>query len=55
MPPDYAEVGVRRHGNLGQRDKPFEDIFKSGLHEFLADFIDQNSSMSDEIATSYLN
>jgi uncharacterized alpha-E superfamily protein len=30
-----------------------EDIFQSGLHEFLSDFIDDNNSLTSEIAASY--
>ena len=28
-----------------------EDIFQSGLHEFLGDFMGRNNSLSAEIAT----
>jgi len=30
-----------------------EDIFQSGLHEFLSDFIDDNNILTSEIAASY--
>ena len=30
------------------------DIFETGLHEFLVEFIDRNHRVSDEIADAYL-
>ena len=37
----------RRYARIG-------DIFETGLHEFLVEFIDRNHRVSDEIADAYL-
>ncbi len=35
------------------RTSTIKDVFESGLHEFLTDFISDNNRLGDEVATSY--
>lgn len=54
----YGRQGVsqRKARNIRVRlqNRSVENIFKTGLHEFLTDFIEENTAMSSTIAEQYL-
>ena len=47
----------RRAGRMHSRLRfaKVDEVFQSGLHEFITEFIDTNAALGDEIARQYLS